>query len=45
MMLPSNLLQGKIDEMINRAIKGYPLTKREKEKIEMLLECYNLGSS
>jgi hypothetical protein len=43
--LPYNLSQDKIDEMINRAVNGSPLTKKEKEKIEMLLECYNLWSS
>jgi hypothetical protein len=44
-ILPYNLSQDKIDEMINRAVNGSPLTKKEKEKIEMLLECYNLWSS
>jgi|GEM_PF-890497 len=44
-ILPYNLPQDKIDEMIDRAINGSPLTKKEKEKIEMLLECYNLWSS
>jgi len=43
--LPYNLSQGKIDEMIDRAIKGSPLTKKEKEKIETLIECYKLWSS
>ena len=31
--------------MIDRAIKGSPLTKKEKEKIEILLEGYELLSS
>jgi hypothetical protein len=44
-ILPYNLSRDKIDEIINRAIKGFPLTKKEKEKIEILLECYNLWSS
>ena len=44
-ILPYNLSQGKIDEMIDRAIKGSSLTKKEKEKIETLIECYKLWSS
>jgi len=30
--------------MIDRAINGSPLTKKEKEKIEKLIECYKLWS-
>jgi hypothetical protein len=44
-ILPYNLLRDKIAEMIDRAINGSPLTKKEKEKIEMLFECYELQSS
>jgi hypothetical protein len=31
--------------MIDRSIKGFPLSKKEKEKIETILECYKLWSS
>jgi hypothetical protein len=44
-ILPYNLSRDKINELRDRAIKGSPLTKKEKEKIEILLECYNLWSS
>jgi hypothetical protein len=44
-ILPYNLSRDKVNELRDRAIKGSPLTKKEKEKIEILLECYNLWSS
>jgi hypothetical protein len=44
-ILPYNLSRDKVNELRDRAIKGSPLTKKEKEKIEMLLECYKLWSS
>jgi len=44
-ILPPNFSRNKIYEMIDCSIKGFPLSKKEKEKIETILEYYKIWSS